>query len=273
MCGFGIEEIAHAFLTSKETINKRLFRAKEKLRLEKVIIEFPSEAEIPNRLETVLTTLYLMFTEGYYSESQDAVLREDLCLEAMRLTYQLVDYEKTNQPAVNALLALMCFHASRFPARKNDVGEIVLYQEQDKTLWNEELITRGAFYLQRASTGNALSQYHLEASIAYWHTKKDDTAEKWENILQLYNTLLQLEYSPIAALNRTYALSKVRGKTEAIAQAEKLALKDNPYYFTLLGELYTDIDHAKAKQHYQHALALAKTKADQELISKKIVEL
>ncbi|MEJ7680086.1 MAG: DUF6596 domain-containing protein [Segetibacter sp.] len=129
LCGFGIDEIANAFLTKKETINKRLFRAKEKLRVEKVQIEFPGEAKINERLETVLTTLYLLFNEGYYSESHDTILREDLCLEAMRLTYLLIENEQTNQPDVNALLSLMCFHSSRFKARKNENGEIVLYQE------------------------------------------------------------------------------------------------------------------------------------------------
>src|SRR3984893_16906842 len=112
LCGFGIVEIANAFLTNKEIINKRLFRAREKLRFEKVKIEFPGEAEINKRLETVLTTLYLLFNEGYYSESQDSVLREDLCLEAMRLAYLLIENKQTNLPAVNALFALMCFHSS-----------------------------------------------------------------------------------------------------------------------------------------------------------------
>src|ERR1700730_1859691 len=111
LCGFGIDEIANALLTNKETINKRLFRAKEKLRLEKVKIEFPGNAEINDRLETVLTTLYLLFSEGYYSERQDVVLREELCFEAMRLTYSLIENEQTNQPNVNALYALMCFHS------------------------------------------------------------------------------------------------------------------------------------------------------------------
>src|SRR4030095_8041726 len=180
LCGFGIEEIANAFLTNKETINKRLFRAKEKLRLEKVKIEFPGEAEIGNRLETVLTTLYLLFNEVYYSESQDNVLREDLCLEAMRLTYLLIENDQTNQPNVNALLSLMCFHSSRFAARKNEKGEMVLYHDQDETLWNAELIAKGSYFLHQASQGNKISKYHLEASIAYWHTIKSDTIEKWE---------------------------------------------------------------------------------------------
>lgn len=270
LCGFGIEEIANAFLTNKETINKRLFRAREKLRTEKVKIEFPLESEVNNRLETVLTTLYLLFNEGYYSESNDSVLREDLCLEAMRLTSLLIENEQTNRPAVNALMALMCFHASRFQARKNENGEMVLYHDQDETLWNQELITKGAYFLRQGSQGDKVSKYHLEANIAYWHTIKNDTSEKWDNILHLYNRLLQIEYSPIAALNRTYALSKVKGKQNAISEAEKLSLLNNHYYFALLGELYTDIDNKQAKQNFQKAFELAKTSADRQTIQRKI---
>jgi RNA polymerase sigma-70 factor (ECF subfamily) len=177
------------------------------LRNEKVPIEFPNENEIAGRLTTVLTTLYLLFNEGYYSESGDTVLREDLCLEAMRLTYLLIENEPTNQPEVNALLSLMCFHTSRFKARKNEKGEMILYEDQDETLWNQELITKGVYFLDRASHGKKISKYHIEASIAYWHTNKANTIEKWENILTLYNQLLILEYSPIAALNRTFALA------------------------------------------------------------------
>jgi len=270
LCGFGINEIATAFLTNNETINKRLFRAKEKLRTEKVMIEFPNNKEINNRLETVLTTLYLLFSEGYYSESDDTVLREDLCDEAMRLTFMLIENEQTNKPKVNALYSLMCFHSSRFEARKNENGEIILYDEQDESLWSQELIIKGIYFLHESSKGNMISKYHIEASIAYWHTIKSDTKEKWENILQLYNQLLQIEYSPIAALNRTYALSKANSKQEAITEAEKLNLSDNHFYFTLLGELYTDIDNKKAKENFQKALALAKTQIDKQSIQKKM---
>lgn len=273
LCGFGIDEIANAFLTNKETINKRLFRAKEKLRLEKVAIEFPSTSEIPKRLETVLTTLYLLFSEGYYSESQDSILREDLCQEAMRLTGLLLEHEQTNLPGVNALFALMCFHASRFEARKTTTGEIILYEDQDETLWNAELITKGAYHLHKASTGSALSKYHLEASIAYWHTNKADTKEKWETILHLYNQLLMMEYSPIAALNRTFALSKAVGKKEAITEALKFDLPNNPFYFTLLGELYSELDTSKAKENFQKAFSVAKTQGDRQTIQKKIDNL
>ncbi|HRH49295.1 MAG TPA: sigma factor [Panacibacter sp.] len=270
LCGFGIDEIASAFLSKKETINKRLFRAKEKLRLEKVPIEFPGEAEINNRLEPVLRTLYLLFSEGYYSESQDTILREDLCHEAMRLTSLLLENEPTNLPNVKALFSLMCFHSSRFAARKNEQGEIILYQDQDESLWNEELVNKGIYFLHKSSQGNQLSKYHIEAGIAYWHTIKADTKEKWENILQLHNRLLQLEYSPVAALNRTYALSKANGKHEAIKEAEKLQLINNHFYFVLLGELYTGIDNTKAKQNFKAALALAKTQTDKQTIQMKI---
>ncbi len=270
LCGFGIDEIANAFLTNKETINKRLFRAKEKLRIEKVQIGFPGDAEIDKRLETVLATLYLLFNEGYYSESRDTVLREDLCSEAMRLTHLLIEREQTNQPIVNALFSLMCFHSSRFKARKNENGEIILYEDQDEALWDNELIAKGGYFLHQAAQGNKLSKYHLEASIAYWHTIKADTKEKWETILRLYNQLLITEYSPIAALNRTFALSKVRGKEEAIGEAEKLKLTDNHYYYTLLGELYRDIDNEKSRSNFEKALFLAKTRTDKQVIQKKI---
>lgn len=270
LCGFGIDEIANAFLTSPETINKRLYRAREKLRTIGNRLEFPPQTEIRKRLDAVLTTLYLLFNEGYYSESDDAVLREDLCLEAMRLTYLLIENPQTCQPVVHALLALMCFHASRFPARRNREGAIILYDDQDDSLWNLELIARGVEFLHLASEDESPSRYHLEAGIAYWHTVKADTLEKWENILQLYNNLLMLEYSPVAALNRTYALSRVKGKEPAIAEAEKLKLTTNPYYFTLLGELYRGIDDRKAIEHLRQARALARTAGDRKAIDQKL---
>jgi RNA polymerase sigma factor (sigma-70 family) len=273
LCGFGIEEIADAFLTNKETINKRLLRAKEKLREEKIKIDLPAPAEMDERLAAVLTTIYLLFNEGYYSVSKDKTLRKDLCLEAMRLCYMLIENKNTNKPQVNALLSLMCFHASRFEARVDKNGEPVLYEEQDATLWNVDLISKGGYFLNCAAVGDTISKYHLEAGIAYWNTQKSDTPKKWENILQLYNKLLLIEYSPIAALNRTYALSKANGKQEAIAEAEKLKLTDNHFYFTLLGELYTGIDNKKAKKHFIEAHSLARTLTDKQTIQKKIDSL
>ncbi|TWI97090.1 RNA polymerase sigma-70 factor (ECF subfamily) [Mucilaginibacter frigoritolerans] len=268
LCGFGIEEIADAFLSHKETINKRLFRAKEKLKNEKVKIAFPGKSEIDKRLETVLTTLYLLFNEGYYSISNNTALRKELCLEAMRLAYLLTENTDTNKPAVNALLALMCFHASRFEARINVNGDLILYDDQDAGLWDKDLIVQGEYYLNLAARGNILSKYHLEAAIALQHTDKNDTPEKWERILQLYNKLLITEYSPIAALNRTYALAKADGKEAAIIEAEKLKLPASHLYFSLLGYLYTDVDNKRAIAHLKTALKLAKSDGDKKTIER-----
>lgn len=273
LCGFGIEEIADAFLTNKETINKRLFRAKEQLRSAKIEIGLPAPSEIESRLSSVLTTIYLLFNEGYYSISRDKPLHKELCLEAMRLCTMLIENKETDQPQVNALLSLMCFHASRFDARLDGSGQIILYEEQDTGRWNADFISKGGYFLRCAAAGDKLSKYHLEAGIAYWSTQRTDTKEKWENILQFYNLLLQMEYSPIAALNRTYALSKAHGKPAAIPEAEKLGLTDNHFYFALLGELYTSIDDDKAGIYFQKAYSLAKTQADKRAIQKKIDKL
>lgn len=273
LCGFGINEIADAFLSNKEVIYKRINRAKEKLKEENIKIQNPNPTEIKERIDTVLKTIYLLFSEGYYSTSQNTTLRKDLCAEAMRLTYLLIQNKTTHLPATNALMALMCFHSSRFEARTTENGEIILYQDQDESLWNQELIDKGTYFLSQSSTGNTLSKYHLEAGIAYWHTQKKDTPEKWQHILELYNNLIILEYSPIVALNRTYALSKVIGKQGAIAEAEKLQLTDNHFYYSLLGNLYSGYDNQKALQHFQTAFGLAKTNSDKNIINKNMLEL
>ncbi|MET3028127.1 DUF6596 domain-containing protein [Flavobacterium sp. UW10123] len=273
LCGFGVNEISDAFLSNREVIYKRINRAKEKLKEENIKIQNPSNSEIKDRIQTVLKTIYLLYSEGYYSISQNTTLRKDLCTEAMRLTYLLIQNQSTNLPQTNALMALMCFHSSRFDARTGLNGEIILYEDQDQSLWNQELIDRGTYFLSQSSTGNTLSKYHLEAGIAYWHTIKTETIEKWENILELYNNLIILEYSPIAALNRTYALSKVNGKEEAIKEAEKLNLTDNHFYYSLIGNLYSEIDAKKALKHFETAFGLAKTTADKNIISKNIEQL
>ncbi|MDX1908203.1 MAG: sigma-70 family RNA polymerase sigma factor [Bacteroidia bacterium] len=269
LCGFGIDEIADAFLSNKETINKRLFRAKEKLRESQVSMEFPPAAELPGRLQAVLTTLYLLFNEGYYSASQHAVLRKDLCLEALRLTYLLAGYEKTAQPSVYALIALMCFHASRFEARINHEGQAILYGEQDTTRWDHELIQIGEAYLNRSAVGDTLTKFHLEAAIAYWHTQPEDNPDKWPQILQLYNVLLQVAYSPAAALNRTFALAKADSYAKAITEALKLKLENNHLYFALLGELYSPSDPDQASRYFTLALDKAKTEQDKVLLARK----
>jgi RNA polymerase sigma factor (sigma-70 family) len=273
LCGFGIDEIADAFLSNKETIGKRLYRAKEKLRQQNISIEMPRGDQIESRLETVLLTIYLLFNEGYYSLSNNKVVNKEVCFEAIRLCTMLVESPVTNKPVVNALLALMYFHASRLDARTDENGAHILYNEQDTALWNKEMISTGALYLHRSANGKDLSKYHLEAMIAYWRTQKADSKEKWETVLALYDKLLMVAYSPVAALNRAYVLSKTAGKERAITEAEKLNLQNNLFYFMLLGYLYTDIDNKQALFNFEKASGLAKTKVDKTLIFKKINDL
>ena len=270
LCGFGIDEIANAFLISKETVNKRLFRAREKLRNENISLDFPEPHELPARLDSVLATLYLLFSEGYYSESDDTIIREDLCEDAMRLTFLLTKNASTARPEVYALLALMSFHASRFAARISGNGDVVLYDDQDESLWDQELITKGAELLAKSATGTRLTRYHLEATIAYWHTQKSGSFEKWKNILELYDTLLEITYSPVAALNRIYALAKVKGKAVGIRAAEQLDLDGNPYYYTLLSELYRNVNQEKSRAFLKKALSYARTQKDRNTILRKM---
>ncbi|MDR8393975.1 hypothetical protein NC796_22665 [Aliifodinibius sp. S!AR15-10] len=273
LCGFGIDEIAEAFLSNKGTINKRLYRARKKLRTENIKMELPPEDEISERLDSVLHIIYLLFNEGYYSKTQNQVLRKDLCLEAMRLGLLLTEHEETDQPNTNALVALMCFHASRFDARQTAGDSMVLYDQQDSALWDRALIKQGIRFLKRSAEGNEISSYHLEARIAYWHCIKEDSPEKWEEILDLYDQLLKVNYSPNVVLNRVYALYKVKGADAALAEAEKLSLEDNHFYFVLLGELYRNKNAKKAKNHFQKARSLAKTQPQKQVIQAKIDDL
>jgi len=270
LCGFGIDEIAEAFLSNKETINKRLFRAKEKLRTEDIKMELPPENEIGSRLDNVLHIIYLLFSEGYYSKTQNQILRKELCFEALRLGMMLIEYERTNLPKTNALMALMCFHASRFNARQTSEDEVVLYEQQNEELWDTALIKQGVHFLSQSATGNEITSYHLEARIAYWHCIKEDTKEKWEHILQLYNQLLTINYSPSVALNRTFALYKADGPEVALVEAEKLKLENNHFYYMLLGELYSHIDQQQAKLNFEKAYTIAKTETERAGIRERI---
>jgi RNA polymerase sigma factor (sigma-70 family) len=272
LCGFSIEEIASAFLTKTETIKKRLQRARTHLRNDHFQIKFLSKAAIQSRLDAVLKTLYLLFNEGYFSKTNDQLVRKDLCSEAVRLTLALTENVLTNTPAVNALLSLMCFQSSRLDARTDDKGEAILFEEQDKSLWDPSLIQQGNYYLVNATNGNEISKYHLEAGIAYWHTTATDE-NKWEYILQLYNQLILMEHSPATALNRLFAFAKVYGNRNAIDEAEKMHLTASSYYHALLGYLYKETDPGKAMDHYKQAIGLTKSRLGKQTLTKELERL
>ncbi|WP_414617547.1 RNA polymerase sigma factor [Dyadobacter sp. 32] len=252
-----------------ETIKKRLQRARINLRSDNFQIRNLTEAEIKLRLDTVLKTLYLLFNEGYFSSTSDRQIRLELCSEATRLALLLTDNSLTNTAQLNALLALMCFQSSRLIARYNDSNEVILFEEQNKDLWDKSLILRGNYYLVNATNGSEISKFHLEAGIAYWHTTPADV-NRWEHILQLYNQLILIEYSPIIALNRAFAFARVYGHEKAIGEAEKLNLTENSYYHQLLGYLYSDTNIAKSIKHYEEAINLTKSKIVQLTLRRKI---
>ena len=272
LCGFSVEEIADAFLTKTETIKKRLLRARANLRNDNFQVNPLQEATLQARLDAVLRTLYLLFNEGYFSKSSNHFIRKDLCSEALRLALMLTGHPLTNTPQANALLALMCFQSSRLDARTNDAGEAILYEQQNRNLWSKELIEKGNYYLVNACSGNEISKYHLEAGIAYWHTTPTDR-NKWEHILQLYNQLIIIEYSPLTALNRTFAFAKVYGNERAIKEAEKLNLPDISDYHSLLGYLYADTAADKAIVHYNKAINLTKSIAEKKTLTKAVEQL
>ena len=272
LCGFTVEEIANAFLSRIATIKKRLHRARTHLRNSHFQSRGLSEASIRLRLDSVLKTLYLLFNEGYSSKTNDQLIRNELCAEAIRLTLILTENPLTDTAQTKALLALMCYQASRLEARINDEGEIVLFDEQDQSLWNKALIEKGNYYLVNACQGNQASKYHLEAGIAYWHTNPA-APDRWQHILQLYNQLILIEYSPVTALNRAFTIAKVYGHEKAIPETEKLQLNDNDHYHKLLGYLYETIDTGKAIEHYSIASQLTKAKAARQVLEKKIKQL
>ncbi|HEY9197302.1 MAG TPA: DUF6596 domain-containing protein, partial [Mucilaginibacter sp.] len=272
LCGFSVEAIANAFLSKTETIKKRLQRARADLRRDNFQISVLTKSEIVLRMDAVLKTLYLLFNEGYFSKTSDKQVQKELCLEAIRLTLLLTENAFTNTPQANALLALFCFQSSRLDARTNDKGETIVYEQQDKKLWDKALTEKGNYYLVESCNGNETSKYHLEAAIAYWHTTPAGT-NKWQHILQLYDQLILIERSPIAVLNRIFALAKVKGHTAAIAETEKLNLVENSYYHELLGYLYTATNPAQAIAYYDKAIRLTKSLAEKKTLQKEIQQL
>ncbi|MES1224221.1 MAG: sigma-70 family RNA polymerase sigma factor, partial [Bacteroidota bacterium] len=188
LCGFSTVEIAKAFLTSEDTVSKRLYRTKEFFRDHKVAFKIPTVDEIKTRTDAVLSSIYLLFNEGYNSTEKKELIRKDLIEEAMLLGKLLTENKATQLPEVFALMALMCFHSARVDSRLTAAGEIILLPYQDRSKWNQELISLGNEYMNRAAFGNTISTYHLEAAIAYEHCIAESFDKtNWQLILEWYD--------------------------------------------------------------------------------------
>jgi RNA polymerase sigma factor (sigma-70 family) len=273
LCGLSVSEIANGFLTTEETIAKRLYRAKEKIRSEKIELESPTEELLSERLDAVLHALYLLFNEGYNSSHPEFLLRQDLCAEAIRLCILLTQHAKTNLPKVKALLALMCFQASRLDARLADDGSIILLKYQNRDRWNRELIVRGQDYLTSAASGYELSDYHLEAAIAACHAFAETFEQTdWPRILILYQTLSKIKPGPIVDLNKAIVTGYVESAQRGIEELNKINGLENHYlYQVALGDFYLQVgDKPQARLCYQLALPLTTSYQEKQLIEQKM---
>lgn len=273
LCGLSASEIAKAFLSSEETIAKRIYRAKEKIRTEKIELQAPQGEELAGRLDTVLKSLYLLFNEGYNSSQPDLLIREDLCAEAMRLCYLLTHHPLTRLPRTYALLSLFCFQASRLKARLDDNGHIIILKYQDRTKWDRSLIKKGFDQLELAAEPFEISTYHFEAGIASLHAAASSFEKtNWNAIYHLYEMLYTLQPSPVIALNKAIASAYAISRQHALEELEKITgLENHHLYFASLGEIYFDMKElSKARENYEKAIQLTPSQAEKQLLQEKM---
>lgn len=277
--GFGVAEIARAFLESEAAAAQRLVRAKSKLRDEHIEIAIPSGAELLERLDSVLDVVYFLLNEGLAAHSGDALIRGDLVREALRLSSQLASNPLTSTPRSHALAALTHFHASRVGARVDAAGGPLLLEEQERSKWDRGLIARGFEHLQRAAAGGELSELHIEAGIASQHALAatwEDT--DWSAILRWYDLLAARNASPIVLLNRAVAVAKLHGASAGLRELE--ALEKAPalakYYLlpSIKGEFLRQLDRKlEAATCFRSALALCQSGPERAFLERKLREL
>lgn len=276
LCGFGIAEIANAFLTTDAAIAKRLTRAKQKIREARIPFEIPAGEELARRMDGVLQSLYLLFNEGYKASSGEKLVRDDICDEAIRLAGLLAEHAIGNLPKTHALLALMLLNAARIPTRLDDDGNLLRLQEQDRTRWNQPMIARGMFHLAHSAAGEEITEYHLQAGIAAAHcAARDYASTDWPQILGLYDRLIEFDDSPVVALNRAVALAEVHGPNagiEAVGAIQNLQSLESYYLLhAVLGEFESRMNHLQAAAgHFRKSLQLAEIKSEQVFLSKRL---
>ncbi len=279
LCGFSTTEIAKAFITSEDTVSKRIYRAKEFFRNNDIKLVIPSPGDLKSRVDTVLNTIYLLFNEGYNSTSSKSLVRSDIMEEAMTLCKLLTENEYTCLPEVFALMALICFHTSRNESRLTTEGEMILLQSQDRTKWNRGLIQIGNDYMNKAAFGNVITAYHLEAAIAFEHCIAPSFEQtNWEMILRHYEWLCKISPSPITELNKVVAVMQVGGAKAALEQLETIKdrkkLESWYLYYSLLGEIHSKLDDViKAKEYFHKAIEMTRSETEKKMLKGKIMVL
>jgi len=276
LCGFGVSEIANAFLSSQAAIEKRISRAKKVLARSKRLFDISGIEDFSARLPSVQRALYLLFNEGYHGASAEFVVRTELCREAMRLTALLLGHPFGATPTTYALAALMCLHAARLPARLDAMGNLSSLFDQDRSKWDAELVSEGQRFLDLSATGQELSAYHLEAAIASIHASALRTEDTdWRTIVSMYDTLMTINPSAVVALNRAIAIAQCDGpergleEIHAIADSDRLA--SYPFYSAALGELELRRGRWQvAKEHFRAAVALARNPMERRFLEQRV---
>jgi RNA polymerase sigma factor (sigma-70 family) len=276
LCGFSPAEIARAFLTSEAAIAKRLTRAKQKIRKASIPFELPAGEELTQHLDGVLQTLYLLFNEGYKASGGKNLIRKELCHEAIRLGSLLAEHPVGNRPRSHALLALMLLNGARLPSRVDTDGNILRLKEQDRSCWDQAMIARGLFHLMQSTGGDEISRYHLQAGISACHCAATDyESTDWPRILSLYDLLIDMDDSPVVALNRAVAVSNVHGPKAGIVAVEAIRNREqlNSYYllYAVLGEFESLLSNRQAAINYfRKSLELATIKSEMKFLSKRL---
>lgn len=278
LCGFSTSEIARAFVTSEDTVSKRLYRTREFFRTRKIKPAFPQAAQLETGTDAVLKTIYLLFNEGYNSTHAEKLIRKDLIAQAMYLCGLLCASPRTQLPAVFAAMALMCFHAARINSRIDINGDIVLLSHQDRSKWDVALINTGNDYMNKAAFGNDISSYHIEAAIAYEHCIAPSFGQtNWQHILAYYDMLVAISPSPVVLLNRLTVIFKVYGSEKTLLEIQASPFKKewekNYLYHSLMGDIYAGNNTTWARTAYETAAGLTKSEAEKKLLLKKTTGL
>jgi len=276
LCGFSVDEVAGAFVSGHEAIEKRISRAKKALAKSKTLFNVTVAADFSARVPAVRDALYLLFNEGYHGASPEAAVRTELCREAMRLTALLLEHPFGATPTTYALAALMSLNAARLSTRIDASGNLNTLFDQDRSRWDQQLIEEGLKLLELSASGVELSSYHVEAAIASIHALAARTEDTdWKSIVSLYETLAAIAPSPIIALNRAIAIGQSegaqRGLDEIHAIRDRNRLSSYPFYWAALGELELKCGrHQDAGQHFTAALQSARNPAERRFLEERV---
>jgi len=276
LCGFSVDEIASAFVASHAAVEKRIMRSKKVLAGSRKLFDISGAEDFARRLPAVQRALYLLFNEGYHGASPEKAVRVELCQEAMRLTSMLLKNALGATPSTYALAALTFLNAARLPARLDTSGHLTALADQDRSQFDQALAEEGLRLLERSATGPELTDYHVEAAIAWVHTSAQRTEDTdWAMIISLYDKLMALRPSPIVALNRAIAIAQREGpqrgleEIQAIQDSERL--RKYPFYHAALGELEIGSGHLEdAREHFVAALRLARNPMERSFFEHRI---